>query len=100
MIKVSSRWFLVFPLFLIITSSFSQLSGTELDELRLLSSDASKWMAEMQMQEREKNNIPSLKVGYNRVFGYYLEVTKTHVICVEYNNIRRTYLCRCRDSTK
>ena len=34
MIMVSSRWFLVFSLFLIITSSFSQLSGSELDELR------------------------------------------------------------------
>ncbi|SVC19545.1 uncharacterized protein METZ01_LOCUS272399, partial [marine metagenome] len=46
--------------------------SNELDELRLLSSDASKWITEMQVKERKNNNIPSLKVGYNRVFGYYL----------------------------
>ena len=46
----------------------------------------------MQIQEREKNNIPSLKVGYNRVFGYYLEVTKTHVEKVPENYIRKQTL--------
>ena len=66
--------------------------STELDELRLLSSDASKWMTDMQVQEREKNNIPSLKVGYNRVFGYFLEVTKTHTDKVPENYIRKQTL--------
>jgi DNA mismatch repair protein MutS len=65
---------------------------SELDELRLLSSNASKWMTEMQIQERERNNIPSLKVGYNRVFGYYLEVTKPHVDKVPEHYIRKQTL--------
>jgi DNA mismatch repair protein MutS len=64
----------------------------ELDELRLLSTDASKWMSNMQKEEQEKNNIPSLKVGYNRVFGYYIEVTKVHVDKVPDYYIRKQTL--------
>ena len=64
----------------------------ELDKLRLLSSDASSWMLKMQNDEREKNNIPSLKVGYNRVFGYYFEVTKTHIDKVPKYFIRKQTL--------
>ena len=66
--------------------------SSKLDKLHNLSSDASKWMADMQVQEREKNNIPSLKVGYNRVFGYYLEVTKTHAEKVPEHYIRKQTL--------
>jgi len=66
--------------------------SSKLDKLRNLSSDASKWMANMQVQEREKNNIPTLKVGYNRVFGYYIEVTKTHVEKVPEHYIRKQTL--------
>ena len=66
--------------------------SSELDELRLLSTDASAWMANMQREEQEKNNIPSLKVGYNRVFGYYIEVTKVHVDKVPENYIRKQTL--------
>ena len=46
----------------------------------------------MLMQERERHNIPSLKVGYNRVFGYYIEVTKTHIDKVPNNYIRKQTL--------
>lgn len=66
--------------------------SSKLDKLHNLSSDASKWMADMQIQERKKNNIPSLKVGYNRVFGYYLEVTKTHSEKVPEHYIRKQTL--------
>ena len=66
--------------------------SSKLDELRHLSSDASKWMADMQVLERDKNNIPSLKVGYNKVFGYYLEVTKTHAEKVPEYYIRKQTL--------
>ncbi len=66
--------------------------SSDLDELRLLSNDASNWMANMQKEEQEKNNIPSLKVGYNRVFGYYIEVTKTHVDKVPNYYIRKQTL--------
>ncbi len=48
----------------------------ELDRLRSLSRDAREWIASFQTAERERTGIPNLKVGYNRVFGYYLEVTR------------------------
>ena len=66
--------------------------SSELDELRSLSADASKWMADMQIEEQKKTGIPKLKVGYNRVFGYYLEVTKTHVDKVPDYYIRKQTL--------
>ncbi|MHC5064791.1 MAG: DNA mismatch repair protein MutS [Planctomycetota bacterium] len=47
----------------------------ELDELRSLASDSKQWMAEFQAREAERLGIPNLKVGYNKVFGYYIEVT-------------------------
>ena len=46
----------------------------------------------MQTEEQRKNNIPSLKVGYNRVFGYYIEVTKTHADKVPEHYIRKQTL--------
>jgi DNA mismatch repair protein MutS len=50
----------------------------ELDDLRELASGGKQWIARYQSQEMERTGIPSLKVGFNKVFGYYLEVTHTH----------------------
>lgn len=50
----------------------------ELDELLELIHDGKSWIARLEEEERRKTGIPSLKVGYNRVFGYYLEVTTQH----------------------
>ncbi len=50
----------------------------ELDELRGIRDGAVKWIAELQVRERERTGISSLKVGYNRVFGYYVEVSKAN----------------------
>ncbi len=50
----------------------------ELDELRDLSLNAKSWIANLQKTERERTSIPSLKVSYNRVFGYYIEISNTH----------------------
>lgn len=50
----------------------------ELDELRNLSSNTKKILNELLQSEREKTAVPSLKIGYNKVFGYYLEVSNTH----------------------
>ncbi|NJD09980.1 MAG: DNA mismatch repair protein MutS [Gemmatimonadetes bacterium] len=50
----------------------------ELDELRALHDGAQDTIARLQARERERSGIPSLKVGYNKVFGYYLEVTHAH----------------------
>ncbi len=52
--------------------------SAELDELRDIKHNAKKWIAEMQAQERERTGIPSLKVGFNKVFGYYIEVSNAH----------------------
>ncbi len=50
----------------------------ELDELRSVSVSGKEWIAGIEAREREKTGIPRLKVGYNRVFGYYIEVGKAH----------------------
>ncbi len=50
----------------------------ELDELRHTAGRGKKWLAEFEAGEAEKTGIPSLKVGYNKVFGYYIEVTNAH----------------------
>ncbi|MBI5471324.1 MAG: DNA mismatch repair protein MutS [Ignavibacteriae bacterium] len=52
--------------------------NAELDELRSLALSGKTWIAEMQKSERERTGIPSLKVGFNNVFGYYIEITNTH----------------------
>jgi DNA mismatch repair protein MutS len=50
----------------------------ELDALRALSRDAKDWIARYQAAEAERTGIPSLKVGFNKVFGYYIEITHAH----------------------
>lgn len=56
----------------IIKEGYSQ----EIDELRYLRDHGKQWLIEFEQREREKTGIKNLKVGYNRVFGYYIEVTK------------------------
>ncbi len=51
---------------------------SKLDELRKLAAGGKQWIANYQRTICEQTGIPSLKVGYNKVFGYYLEVTHTH----------------------
>ena len=64
----------------------------ELDELRKLSIGGKEWIANLQKSERERTGIPSLKIGYNKVFGYYLEVTRTHSEKVPEEYIRKQTL--------
>ncbi|MDR1140585.1 MAG: DNA mismatch repair protein MutS, partial [Planctomycetaceae bacterium] len=52
--------------------------SSELDELRHLQSGGKDWIAQYQATEINRTGIPSLKVGYTRVFGYYIEITNTH----------------------
>ncbi len=61
----------------------------ELDELRSASSDGKAWIASLEAEEREKTGIRNLKVGYNNVFGYYLEVTKSNLGSVPEYYIRK-----------
>ena len=51
---------------------------TELDELRSIASTGKEYLVKLQQEEAAKTGIPSLKIGFNNVFGYYLEVTNTH----------------------
>jgi len=62
---------------------------SELDELRSASRDGKSWIARMQQEEIEKTGIPSLKVRYNAVFGYFIEVTKTHLDKVPEHYVRK-----------
>lgn len=50
----------------------------ELDQLRDASRGGKEWIARFQAAESERTGIPSLKVGFNKVFGYYIEITHTH----------------------
>ncbi len=50
----------------------------ELDRLRRIAYDGKDYLARMQARESERTGIPSLKIGFNNVFGYYIEVTNTH----------------------
>ncbi len=58
----------------------------ELDEVRELQRDARRLLAQLEARERERTGIRSLKVGYNKVFGYYIEVTKAnrHLVPADY----------------
>ncbi|MEX2461330.1 MAG: DNA mismatch repair protein MutS [Paenibacillaceae bacterium] len=51
-----------------------------LDQLKEADRNGKQWMAELERQEREKTGIKSLKIGYNRIFGYYIEVTRSHLV--------------------
>jgi len=64
----------------------------ELDELRAISRDGKSWIAELQAREQRRTGIPSLKVGYNKVFGYYIEVTKPNLDKVPSDYIRKQTL--------
>ncbi len=64
----------------------------ELDELRGISRSGKQWIANIEARERQATNIPNLKVGYNRVFGYYIEITKTHQDKIPANYIRKQTL--------
>ncbi|MDA0839935.1 MAG: DNA mismatch repair protein MutS [Planctomycetota bacterium] len=72
----------------IIASGYNE----ELDELHLISRDGKSWLADYQAHETEKTDIPSLKVGFNNVFGYYIEVTHVHTGKVPDNYLRKQTL--------
>jgi len=65
---------------------------TEVDELRSISTTGKDFIAEMEAREKKRTGISSLKVGYNRVFGYYIEVTKTNLDIVPDDYIRKQTL--------
>ncbi|MBA7477503.1 DNA mismatch repair protein MutS [subsurface metagenome] len=64
----------------------------ELDSLRLASKSAKQYLANLESQEREKTGIKSLRVGFNKVFGYYIEVSKSNLPQVPQHYIRKQTL--------
>ena len=66
----------------------------ELDELRYIRDHGKQWLASFEQKEREKTGIKGLKVGFNKVFGYYIEVTKANLPLVkdEFNYTRKQSL--------
>ncbi|MDP1675302.1 MAG: DNA mismatch repair protein MutS [Bacteroidota bacterium] len=61
----------------------------ELDELRSLSFSAKDWISNLQIKERERTGISSLKIGFNNVFGYFIEITHTHKDKIPNDYIRK-----------
>jgi DNA mismatch repair protein MutS len=61
----------------------------ELDRLRQVRTEGRNWIAQLEAEERRRTGIPSLKVGYNAVFGYYIEVSKPHLNKVPADYIRK-----------
>jgi len=64
----------------------------ELDEIRSMAHGAKDWIARLQQVERERTGIPSLKIGYNSVFGYYIEITNAHKNKIPSDYIRKQTL--------
>jgi DNA mismatch repair protein MutS len=71
---------------------FRASHSQELNELRSMASDSRKFLSELEAKEKERTSIPSLKIGFNRVFGYYLEVTHVHRELVPEEWIRKQTL--------
>ncbi|MFH2218881.1 MAG: DNA mismatch repair protein MutS [Pseudomonadota bacterium] len=66
--------------------------NSELDELIRVSRDGKSWLAELEVREKERTGIASLKVRYNKVFGYYIEIPKTRSKSVPANYVRKQTL--------
>lgn len=66
--------------------------NAELDELRLISREGKGFIARLEAQERSRTGISSLKVRYNKVFGYYIEITKSNLAHIPENYQRRQTL--------
>jgi DNA mismatch repair protein MutS len=66
--------------------------SAELDQVKEASQNGQKWIAEMEQRERKRTGIPSLKVGYTRVFGYFIEVTKSQLGRVPSDYVRKQTL--------
>jgi DNA mismatch repair protein MutS len=69
--------------------------NAELDELRNISLNGKDFIAKLEAEEKERTGISSLKIGFNRVFGYYIEITKSNLHLVPDDYIRKQTLANC-----
>ncbi len=67
----------------------------EIDRLKTATTEGKNWIIKLEAEEREKTGIKGLKVGFNRVFGYYIEVTKSNLNMVPERYIRKQTLTNC-----
>lgn len=72
----------------IIKDGFSE----EVDQYRIATKSGQEWIVKLEMEEKKKTGIRSLKVGFNKVFGYYLDVTKSNIHLVPDDYIRKQTL--------
>ncbi len=68
---------------------FKEGYSKELDEIRDIAINGKTWIANLQTKERERSGISSLKIGFNNVFGYYIEITHTHKDKIPTDYIRK-----------
>lgn len=73
--------------------------NVQLDKLRQASRDGHQWIADLEAKERELTGIKNLKIQYNKVFGYYIEVTKSNYDQVPYRYTRKQTLANCERYT-
>lgn len=71
---------------------FKEGFSKDVDELRKLSRDSKGWLLDFEKKERERSGIKSLKIRYNKVFGYYIEVTRANLGLVPPDYIRKQTL--------
>ncbi len=69
--------------------------NSELDELHDIDKNGAEYIAKMQLEEQEKTGIKKLKIGFNKVFGYYIEVSNSFKDAVPENYIRKQTLTNC-----
>lgn len=69
--------------------------NAQVDELKSASKQGMEWIALLEASERASTGIKNLKIGYNKVFGYYIEVTKSYLELVPYRYIRKQTLAGC-----
>ena len=66
--------------------------NAEIDKLKTATTEGKNWIVKLEAEEKEKTGIKNLKVGYNKVFGYYIEVSKSFVSQVPDRFIRKQTL--------
>lgn len=67
----------------------------EVDELKNASTEGRQWIAQLEQKERVNSGIKSLKIKYNKIFGYYIEITKSNLSMVPTEYIRKQTLANC-----
>ena len=69
--------------------------NTDLDELRFIKKEGTGWIAEAEAKEREETGIKNLKIRYNKVFGYYIEVSNSYKEMIPEHYMRKQTLVNC-----